>query len=422
LLKIPQMSTRLPILTLALAACGGDALTEEAAPLFEARALSAYSAEDRAYVMGHAFGVHLYSRTLPSWIAPSGVRYEPGKSSPNARVGYSYSELTTGSECYFTDLDTYVCPEGETPPPGDPGAPVEMDPPAIDEDDDDRDRDDPSEPPFLDDDCETFLDPAAMQARALRASYDVDALMAEGMRLDEIEEHKGAFDRGFRDALALEDLDENTDFSEAYAMQEHAQEAGMCEHSPLVLDLDGDGILTSAPEDGVSFDLRQSGHPVRTAWPRGGDALLVMDRNGDGEINDGGELFGNAYESEGKRHRNGFRMLSELDKKQNGGNKDKKIDRRDDAFVRLLLWRDANRDGKSTPAELTTLQQAGVVSISLKSKRSSERDLYGNRLALWGTYRYVGDEGKEVDGTMIDVWFRIQSTGTLNDGLASRAE
>jgi hypothetical protein len=193
-------------------------------------------------------------------------------------------------------------------------------------------------------------------------------------------------------------------------------------HTPLVLDLDGDGILTSAPEDGVSFDLRQTGSPVQTAWPRGGDALLVMDRNGDGAITDGGELFGNALATEGSRYKNGFRMLSELDRKDRGGNNNKRIDSRDDLFFSLLLWRDANRDGKSAPAELSTLEQAGVVSISLKNKTSSERDIHGNRLRLWGTYRYVDDEGKERDGTMVDVWFLIRTSGTMTESLAARAE
>jgi hypothetical protein len=195
-----------------------------------------------------------------------------------------------------------------------------------------------------------------------------------------------------------------------------------CYHTPLVLDLDGDGILTSAPEDGVSFDLRQNGSPVQTAWPRGGDALLVMDRNGDGAITDGGELFGNALETEGSRYKNGFRMLAELDRKDRGGNNNKKVDERDDLFFSLLLWRDKNRDGKSTPAELTTMEQNGIVSLSLKSKTSSERDIHGNRLRLWGTYRYLDDAGKEQNGTMVDVWFRIRTSGAMSDGLASRQE
>jgi hypothetical protein len=405
-----QWFVRLLWLAPALFACG-DASIGSSAPkpeesaLFDGRALSAYPVEDRAYVMGHAFGVHLYSRALPSWIAATGYRYQPGKSSPEARVGYAYSSLVATSDCVFTDLDNYVCPEGEQTLPGDPGETSEL--PTGTEDDDDREADEPSDDPtFLDEDCESFLDPAAMQARALRGAYDVGALMGEGLTADEIEDHRADFDLGFNDSLALEDLDEETDFSEPYAMQDHAQAAGMCEHSPLVLDLDGDGVLASSPEDGVLFDLRETGLPLETAWPRGGDALLVLDRNGDGAITDGGELFGNALDEHGERYANGFVMLAELDAKRQGGNGDGLVDARDDRFDELRLWRDADRDGKSTPAELSTLEQAQVVSISLRHRSSSARDRHGNRFAQWGTFGSAGDKRAH---SVVDVWFRARS-------------
>jgi hypothetical protein len=64
--------------------------------------------------------------------------------------------------------------------------------------------------------------------------------------------------------------------------------------TPLVLDLDGNGVRTLGLEAGVQFDLAASGSKRTTGWVGSGDGLLALDRNGDGAINDGSELFGSA--------------------------------------------------------------------------------------------------------------------------------
>jgi len=162
----------------------------------------------------------------------------------------------------------------------------------------------------------------------------------------------------------------------------------------LVLDLDGDGVQLTSVSEGTSFDLLASGSRVRTAWISGGDALLAMDRNGNGRIDDGSELFGNA--TAGGSFPDGFAALAALD--ENG---DGRIDASDSAFDSLLLWRDLNHDGRSTPDELSTLADFGIVEIDLHAQSLQGRaawDGHGNSMPLRSTFgRANGTRGLLVD-------------------------
>lgn len=126
---------------------------------------------------------------------------------------------------------------------------------------------------------------------------------------------------------------------------------------PIVFDLDGDGIELTDVKNGVRFDITGSGKPVQTAWIRGGDALLAWDRNGNGKIDSGLELFGDQWGSA-----NGFEELRKLD-----NNNDRSIDPEDTKFKELVLWRD-NGDGISSQDELFTLSQLEIERIALNYK------------------------------------------------------
>ncbi len=84
--------------------------------------------------------------------------------------------------------------------------------------------------------------------------------------------------------------------------------------SPLVVDLDGDGIETLGTDAGVYFDHDDNGFLEKTGWVGKDDGLLVRDINNNGKIDDGTELFGdNSVLSNGVKAFNGFEALADLD-------------------------------------------------------------------------------------------------------------
>lgn len=99
-----------------------------------------------------------------------------------------------------------------------------------------------------------------------------------------------------------------------YEDANYADASTVVRYDPLVIDLDGDGFELLSVKDGVYFDEDARGLVEKTEWVAADDALLAIDLNGDGIINDGSELFGTSTAlADGRKARSGFEALAQYD-------------------------------------------------------------------------------------------------------------
>ncbi len=162
---------------------------------------------------------------------------------------------------------------------------------------------------------------------------------------------------------------------------------------PLAIDLDGDGIETVGVAAGVLFDHDADAIKTGTGWLKGDDAFVVLDRNGNGTIDSGRELFGvdTIVGTEPLTGRtlyapDGFAALGSLD-----GNGDKLFNASDAQYANVRLWRDLNQDGLSQANELQGLAEAGIASIDLATQKANKTLPGGNTQTLTAAVAGLGE-------------------------------
>lgn len=172
--------------------------------------------------------------------------------------------------------------------------------------------------------------------------------------------------------------------------------------SPIVIDVVGNGFNLTNAANGVPFDIAGNGVSQQVSWTSGDsdDSWLALDRNGNGRVDDGRELFGSSSLQSyvaGGEPKNGFRALAMFDRPEHGGNSDGQIDFRDTVFFRLKLWQDRNHNGVSELEELQSLSESEIRVIELRYRESKRQDEHGN----WFRYR---SRVRDARGAQVGRW------------------
>jgi hypothetical protein len=176
--------------------------------------------------------------------------------------------------------------------------------------------------------------------------------------------------------------------------------------SPIIIDVGGDGFELTDAKDGVMFDLTNNGKEQQWSWTAAGarNGWLALDRNGNGRIDSGAELFGNFTPQPPSSDPNGYIALAVYDRPENGGNGNGVIDPGDQIYGSLLIWIDDNHDGISEPSELHHLAELGIQAIGLVYEETRRTDQYGNVFRYRGSVKLANKPG---DHWTYDVLLRV---------------
>lgn len=179
--------------------------------------------------------------------------------------------------------------------------------------------------------------------------------------------------------------------------------------SPILVDLERNRFHLTGLADPVLFDIDADGALEILSWTSAGtlDAFLFLDRNGNGVVDSGAELFGDATPLiDGSTAENGYIPLAEFDLAAMGGNGNGLIDSGDVIYPELRLWVDLDHDGISQSGELSGLADAGVTRLDLQYWETRIPDGHGNY------FRYVSrawilNNGHEKKTWTTDVFFVV---------------
>ena len=162
-------------------------------------------------------------------------------------------------------------------------------------------------------------------------------------------------------------------------------------YSPIAFDLNGNGIETLSIDEGVEFDMLNTGSAVNTGWLSGDDGFLAIDNDGDGLISSRDELFGGAVGE-------GFAKLESFD-----SNGDGLVNESDDRFGELLLWQDGNENGITDAGELVSLESTGITDLNTSYTNVFAADAQGN---IHGEHSTAVMNSSTME--MVDVYFQVE--------------
>ncbi|HEB6950045.1 TPA: hypothetical protein R0445_004666, partial [Salmonella enterica subsp. enterica serovar Hvittingfoss] len=145
-------------------------------------------------------------------------------------------------------------------------------------------------------------------------------------------------------------------------------------YDPIVIDLNGDGVKTISKSAGLVFDHDGNFFAENTGWVSPEDGLLVLDKDHDGKIGSGNELFGsNTILNNGQKATNGYEALREYDENHDGV-----IDKNDSIWSQLKIWQDKNSNATVEDGEILSLDQLNIAGIKLNYQNINNTDSEGN--------------------------------------------
>ncbi len=139
---------------------------------------------------------------------------------------------------------------------------------------------------------------------------------------------------------------------------------------PLILDMDGNGFDLTSADDGANFDIDADGAMDKMAVTKGNDAMLALDFNNNGVIDNGKELFGDQNGAA-----DGFSELAKYD-----DNKDGIIDSQDKVFDSLKLLQFVKNVNGGYDQKLTLLKSSAITAIDLNKINGANDEINGSSI------------------------------------------
>ena len=238
-------------------------------------------------------------------------------------------------------------------------------------------------------DPELSVQKRLIEALFLQEKEKEDSLSPENNKKDTVIISSAALElyRRYHAGMVYENGDERLEiqYERVEYLRVEQSEVQVQEAEPLVIDLNGNGIeLTDVRKgDGVEFDITGDGIKEQASWVSPSDGMLVYDRNGNGIIDSGRELFGDQHGAA-----NGFEELAKFDTDRNGA-----IDGNDTIYNDLKIWQDLNQNGYSETEELKPVEEYGIESIDL-NKDNTHDSVAGNRIEGYSNYQAAQYSGK----------------------------